>query len=121
MADPNIPPAEEGEKKGPSKAQLKKAAKMKAIAEKKAAKAAETERKTAEAESARAAAREAAKSITLGERPAGASAAMVGRVQPGEETVLLKGWVSKVRRTKLTTFVELRDGTGWMQCLLTGA
>ncbi|CAH0402647.1 unnamed protein product [Chilo suppressalis] len=67
---------------------------------------------------------EESKKIEIKEDPSLPKAKVVKIFQAGEyrgQRVCIKGWVHRLRRQgKALTFITLRDGTGYMQCVLHG-
>jgi len=112
---------EEGKRYEPAaKSQLKKVVK---IWQRECSKAAERAKKEAEDAEKRAKNLEEARQITLTEEPAWEKAVRL-RISEGAENrdrrVRVYGWVHRLRRQgKAMMFIVLRDGTGFLQCVLT--
>lgn len=88
---------------------------------KKAAKQAEVTAKEAEARAARDAQLEEAKKIVLTEDsslPAAAKIKIRDSVASRGKRIKVSGWVHRLRVQKQLIFITLRDGTGYLQCIL---
>ncbi|KAL7276368.1 asparagine--tRNA ligase [Rhizina undulata] len=109
------------EYKAVAKAAMKKAISLHQTNLKKEAKKAEQAAKEAEAKAAREAQIEAAKAITLVEDPSLPKAKKI-RLRETVATrgtrVAVSGWVHRLRTQKNMIFITLRDGTGYLQCIL---
>ena len=104
-----------------AKSQLKK---MTKLWQQEVRKAAERAKKEAEAAEATAKKAEEAKKITISEDKSLPEAKRVRISQGGEfrsQRVKVFGWVHRLRRQgKALMFITLRDGTGYLQCVLNG-
>lgn len=104
-----------------AKAALKKAANLHAANLKKQAKQAEISAKEAESKAARDAQLEEAKKIVINEDPALPAAANIkirDSVPSRGKRIKVSGWVHRLRVQKQLVFITLRDGTGYLQCIL---
>ncbi|KAH0612365.1 uncharacterized protein H6S33_010417 [Morchella sextelata] len=109
------------EYKPAAKAAMKKVANMHAANLKKAAKQAEINAKEAEARASKEAALEEAKKIVLTEDsslPAAVNIKIRGSVASRGKRIKLSGWVHRLRHQSKLIFITLRDGTGYLQCIL---
>lgn len=100
---------------------MKKVANMHAANLKKAAKQAEINAKEAEARASKEAALEEAKKIVLTEDsslPAAVNIKIRGSVASRGKRVKVSGWVHRLRHQSKLIFITLRDGTGYLQCIL---
>lgn len=102
-----------------SQAQMKKLSK---VYQREKAKAESKSKKEAEEAAKRAANLEESKNITISEDPSlpAATAAKINNLKPLRgQRVKVYGWVHRLRRQgKNLMFVVLRDGTGYLQCIL---
>lgn len=115
-------PAESrSEYKPVSSAALKKTLKLYHQHQRKEAKKAELESKEAEQRAARDAQLEAAKAIKLAQDPSKPKAKKIkikqGTASRGER-ICVSGWVHRLRSQKQLIFITLRDGSGYLQCIL---
>jgi len=89
---------------------LKKTAKAGKAAEEAAAKAEEGKKEL-----------EASKNIVLEETPGAAKRIKIRQSVENRDTkIRVFGWVHRLRQQKGVTFLVLRDGTGYLQCVLSG-
>lgn len=104
-----------------AKAALKKAANLHAANLKKLAKQAEITAKEAEQKAARDAQLEEAKKIVISEDPSLPAAVNIkirDSVPSRGKRIRVSGWVHRLRVQKQLVFITLRDGTGYLQCIL---
>lgn len=106
---------------------VKKAKKGYEVALRKAAKQAEAaarlEEEEKKREASRLAAEQEAKSIVLKQDlslPQAKPIKLRDTIASRGQRVKVNGWVHRLRFQKGMTFIELRDGTGYLQCVLTG-
>ncbi|KAF7297977.1 AA-TRNA-LIGASE-II domain-containing protein [Mycena chlorophos] len=107
----------------PTQSSVKKAKKTAEGLEKKAKKAEEVERREAEDREKRQQALEQSKKIVLVEDaslPAATKAKIVHLEPLRGQRVRVFGWVHRLRPQKGLIFIELRDGTGYLQSILSG-
>ncbi|KAF7296063.1 AA-TRNA-LIGASE-II domain-containing protein [Mycena kentingensis (nom. inval.)] len=107
----------------PTASSLKKAKKTAEGLQKKALKAEEQQRKDAEERERRLQVLEASKQIVLVEDtslPPATKAKIVDLAPLRGQRVRVFGWVHRLRDQKGLMFIELRDGTGYLQSLLSG-
>lgn len=102
---------------------MKKAKKAYEGVQKKQAKAAEQAAKDKDREAADKLKLEQAKKVILTE-PEGVEKAQKIKIKQGklnrEKRVRVFGWVHRLRQQSGLTFLVLRDGTGYLQCILSG-
>lgn len=102
---------------------MKKAKKAYEGVQKKQSKAAEQAAKDKDRQAADRQKLEEAKKVTLTE-PEGADKATKIKIKQGklsrEKRVRVFGWVHRLRQQSGLTFLVLRDGTGYLQCILSG-
>ncbi|KAG0123924.1 hypothetical protein HOY82DRAFT_526867 [Tuber indicum] len=106
-----------------AKAALKKATNLHQANLKKEAKRAEMSIKEQEAKAAKGAQLEQAKKVIIVEdasKPKAVSIKLRDTVKRREARVVVRGWVHRLRVQKSLVFITLRDGTGYLQCLLSG-
>lgn len=102
---------------------IKKARKSFEIALKKAAKQLENAARRDAAEAAKITAVQVTNSVILKEDsslPVAKSIKLRDSVTSRGQRVKVNGWIHRLRNQKGMIFIELRDGTGYLQCLLTG-
>ncbi|RPA94665.1 asparaginyl-tRNA synthetase [Choiromyces venosus 120613-1] len=106
-----------------AKAALKKATNLHLANLKKEAKKAEMSAKELEAKAAKDAHLEQAKKVIIVEdasKPKAVSIKLRDTVKHRKARVVVRGWVHRLRVQKNLVFITLRDGTGYLQCLLSG-
>jgi asparaginyl-tRNA synthetase len=120
---PEVIPAGGDDKKPLSKNAEKKKLKDEEMLKKKAEKADELKKKEDEKEKARVQRLEDAKTKTIVEDtklPTSTKIKISGIKDHEGKRVKIFGWVHRLRETKKTLFVVLRDGTGYLQTVLSG-
>lgn len=106
-----------------AKAALKKATNLHQANLKKEAKREEISRKEQEAKAAKDAQLEQAKKVVIVEdisKPKAISIKLRDTVKHRGVRVVVRGWVHRLRDQKNLVFITLRDGTGYLQCLMSG-
>lgn len=106
-----------------AKAALKKAVNLHLANVKKEAKKAEQDAKEQDVKAARDAQLEKAKKIVIVQDPSKPTAVKIklrDTVANREKRVAVSGWVHRHRVQKNLLFIVLRDGTGYLQCILSG-
>jgi len=106
-----------------AKAALKKATNLHQANLKKEAKREEISKKEQEAKAAKDAQLEQAKKVVIVEdisKPKAISIKLRDTVKHRGVRVVVRGWVHRLRDQKNLVFITLRDGTGYLQCLMSG-